>query len=455
MIDLRNRKNRLFAKLDSKDKRSSKAKKNIIASIFIKGIDTLTQLLLVPVTLGYLNQYEYGIWLTISSILVWINSFDIGLGNGLRNRLAEGIAQKRNNLARIYVSTTLVLLILLMSFISMIGLFVIHNINLYNLLGISEETVPNLIEILEMSFALFCFNFVVKFVGNVYQGLQLPAVNNMFVTLGHIISLILIYVLTKTTNGSLFLVALGYSISQPLVYVLAYPITFYKLYPFLKPSLKLFKFDYLKDLLSIGVRFFVIQLAGVILFSMSNIIISRKFGPNQVSLYNVAYRYFSIISMIVTILLSPMWTAVTDAHAQKNVAWIKKSLSQCRRILYGLLFAMLLMIVLSPLVFDIWLHNQIEIPTTLTILMALYIYLMAWSLCYSYFLNGMGLLRIQTYHTVVTALVFYPLCHFMGNLIGINGILLAMVLLLIPGLLLNIVQLHIYITNPNNKFWNK
>lgn len=75
------------------DKRSALLKKNIAGSFFIKGWNCIVQLLLVPLTLNCLNQYEYGIWLTINSILIWIDQFDIGLGNGLRNKLAESIAQ--------------------------------------------------------------------------------------------------------------------------------------------------------------------------------------------------------------------------------------------------------------------------------------------------------------------------------------------------------------------------
>lgn len=91
----------ILSTLSSGDERTIKVKKNILASVLIKGVDFLVYLLLVPVTLGYLNQYEYGIWLTLSSILMWINSFDIGLGNGLRNKLSEALAQMIRNYARV------------------------------------------------------------------------------------------------------------------------------------------------------------------------------------------------------------------------------------------------------------------------------------------------------------------------------------------------------------------
>lgn len=80
-------------KIFNGDERSVLVKKNIAGSVLIKGWSCVVQFLLVPVTLKCLNQYEYGIWLTISSILLWVDQFDIGLGNGLRNKLAEAIAR--------------------------------------------------------------------------------------------------------------------------------------------------------------------------------------------------------------------------------------------------------------------------------------------------------------------------------------------------------------------------
>ena len=55
-----------FKNISEQPSRSSKFKTNIIVSVFFKSADTLIYLLLVPITLGYLNPYEYGIWLTLS-----------------------------------------------------------------------------------------------------------------------------------------------------------------------------------------------------------------------------------------------------------------------------------------------------------------------------------------------------------------------------------------------------
>ena len=72
--------------------RSIKAKKNIAASFVIKGLSIAISLVMVPMTIHYINPTQYGIWITLSSIIGWFSFFDIGFGNGLRNRFAESIA---------------------------------------------------------------------------------------------------------------------------------------------------------------------------------------------------------------------------------------------------------------------------------------------------------------------------------------------------------------------------
>ena len=80
--------------LNSGHDRSIRAKKNVFISLGIRFIDILTGLILVPVSLNYLDPQRYGIWLTIESIVGWFILFDIGLGNGLKDKFAEAVRRK-------------------------------------------------------------------------------------------------------------------------------------------------------------------------------------------------------------------------------------------------------------------------------------------------------------------------------------------------------------------------
>ena len=91
-------------------KRSSRLQKNILVSFVAKGWSAVIVLLSVPVTLNCLGEYNNGVWLTISSIMLWIDQLDIGLGNGMRNKLAAYLAHGEKNRARMLVSSTFAML---------------------------------------------------------------------------------------------------------------------------------------------------------------------------------------------------------------------------------------------------------------------------------------------------------------------------------------------------------
>lgn len=442
-------------KLINGDNRTLKAKKNILASILLKGIDGLVYLLLVPVTLGYLNEYEYGIWLTLSSILMWINSFDIGLGNGMRNKLAIAIAKRDTERGRYYVSTTFFMLGLLMLAIVFVGSALEPFIDWYSILNATTSSVPHLNQIVYLSFAIFCFNFIFKIIGSVYLAMQLPAINNLLTVSGHLLSLIIISILTKTTDGSLLFVALSYSASPLLIYLIAYPLTFCKIYPYLKPSYKYFRKEYLKDLFNLGIQFFLLQLSSILLFSFANLLISHMFGPENVTPYNIAYRYFSLVPMVMNLILAPMWSATTDAFTKGDTDWIKKTIKYIHRILILVVVFLIIMVLASEHIYRIWVGSDVKISFELSSIMGLYVCIIVISMSYSSFLNGLGKLKLQTVNTISVSMLFLPLCYILGKYWAINGVVAGMCLLNLSGLILNYIQFNLVINNRAKGIWDK
>jgi O-antigen/teichoic acid export membrane protein len=412
-------------------------------------------LVLVPVTLNYLNPYEYGIWLTLNSILMWINTFDIGLGNGLRNKLAEALALNDKQKAKAYVSTTFFMLILIMLFLFIVFNIFSNIVDWYKILNVEKINVRNLYEIVIASFAFFCLTFIFKFIGNVYLALQLPAINNLLVLIGQVLSLIVIYLLTLFTKGSLLLVAIVYSAAPALIYMLSYPITFLFKYKFLAPSIRYFKFEHLRSLMSIGFKFLFLQLSGLVLFASSNIIITQYFGPKVVTPYNIAYQYFSVIPILFSILIAPMWSAATDAYTKGEMNWIKNSMHRIKRVLYYIAAAIVLMVIFSNIAYHLWIGKIIQIPISLSIIMGLYTYTIVWSQSYSSFLNGIGKLKLQSLNTVLAALFFFPLSLFLGKTLGIIGIALAMFTVNISGAILNTIQFNKIVSHKAYDIWNK
>lgn len=439
----------------SKDARSSLLKKNIYFSFLIKGWSGVVQLLIVPITLLCLGNYENGIWMTISSILIWMDSLDIGLGNGLRNKLAAQLASDEKEKARESVSSTFFMLIFIMVPTSLLLMSAIRIFDFYNILNVDNNMVANLNEALIVAILFVSTTFIFKFTGNVYLGMQLPAINNALVVGGQTLSLVGVYILHLLDIHSLTAVAFVYTASPTIVYLTAYTITFNVRYKWLRPSFSYFNKNAVKSLFNTGVKFFILQISGIILFASSNVIISRLFTPEMVTPYQVAYRYFSIVVMLFSIVAVPYWSATTDAFTRKDFEWIKKSRRNMNKIIYAIIAILTCMILCSGFAYKIWVGSKVHIPLELSIGMALYVFTIIYSLSYSYFLNGMGALKLQLYFTVLAAILYIPTALLISDRLGITGIIFALCLVNIPGAIINKIQFTKILSNTDNKIWNE
>ena len=446
-------------RIDNGKKRTRLLKKNIIFSFLMKGWAGVVQILIVPLTITCLGEYKNGVWLAISSFLLYTDSLDIGLGNGLRNKLAEYWAKGDMEKARQSVSSTFYTLILIMLPIAVTLLVLINTIDLYSLVNVSPDIIDDLREVYSISTILVCAHFVIKFIGNIYLGMQLPAVNNLLVVGGQTLALILLFILSKqqTTDNMLMWVAIANTLSPLIVYLIAYPITFNVKFPELRPSLKFFKKEMVGELLGLGFQFFILQIAGIVIFASSNFIISNVITPAQVTPYQVAYRYFSFTMMIFTVIGVPFWSATTDAYERGDFEWIKKSMKRLHLILIAITVLLAVMVIMADFVYQIWVGNKLTepIPLSLTIGMALYLLIVITSLCYSYFLNGFGFLRLQLITTIFSAIIYIPLAITLGHRFGTTGIVSALCLMNIPGLIVNMMQYNKIVNNTARGIWRK
>ena len=223
----------------SNNKRSNLIMKNVVASFFIKGWSALVTLLMVPLALKMLGVYSNGVWLTISGILLWIDMFDIGLGNGLRNVVANNIATGNTTKVREAISSTFFMLAAIIVPIFILLCFIILAFDMHEALGVDKHIIGQLDTILIIAIALSCCTFVLKSTGNFFMGMQLPAVNNLIVSLGQTLALALTFAAYLLGHHSLMTVVIA-NISAPLIiWLLCLPYTFIIKYPQFCPSIRL------------------------------------------------------------------------------------------------------------------------------------------------------------------------------------------------------------------------
>ena len=436
--------------------RSRKSIINIILAFGAKGITILTQLLIVPLTINYVNPTQYGIWLTLSSIIAWIGFFDLGFGNGMRNKFAEAKAKGNTDLARQYVSTTYFAI----GAIILCLLIVVQVLNLFlswpSILKVDPVYTKELRDVFAIITLFFCFNMVFKLFKSLLMADQKPGVGSWIDVVGQIFSLFAIYLLTIISDGSLLKLAIFYSgiptITIMIVSAYAYRFTSYKQYA---PRFKYVKKELIKDILSIGVQFFIIYLCMLVIFQIINVVISRELGPDAVTEYNIAYKYFNIAYSVMTIILTPFWSAFTDAYHNNDFGWMRKTKSALEKIWLCELIAVAAMVVIAPWFYKIWIGDKVSIGTMLTIGMAVFLLVQSIGAVYMNLINGVGTVRIQLIVYIVFAVISWPLMQYSCRSFGLVGILVAPSMAYIVQAILGKIQIEKILNRTNTGIWNK
>ncbi|WP_114751711.1 oligosaccharide flippase family protein [Pleomorphovibrio marinus] len=421
--------NNFLLLLKSGHERSVKAKKNILASFLIKGTSILISLMLVPMTINYVDSTRYGIWITLSSLIAWFSFFDIGFGHGLRNKLAESIAKNQFALAKKYVSTTYAILSAIIGIVLILFFLINPFLEWSTLLNTPPELSGQLSVLVLFVFTFFCLEFVLKLLTTILTANQEPAKGSLFNLLASCLSLIVIFTLTKTTSGSLIYLGIALSAS-PVIILLASSIYLYGgKYKAFAPNIKSIDFSLSRDLMGLGIKFFILQIGAIILFSTNNIIITQLFGPEQVTPYNIALKLFSVVTMGFGIVATPLWSAFTDAYVKNEIEWIKGTIKKLKMVWLAFLLASIVLLFLSPILYDLWIGDKVKIPFSLSLVMTLYVGATNFQTIYVFFLNGIGKIKLQLILVCVTALINIPLAIAMGKLFGTEGIVITNVII--------------------------
>lgn len=425
-MKIQNIKDKVNAYFTKGDERSIAVKKNIAASLVLKCISILVSLQVVPLTIGYVNPTKYGIWLTLSSIIAWLSYFDLGFAHGFRNRFAEAKAKGDIKLAREYVSTTYVVLFLLFSVILLITLVMNNYLDWSGILNIDYIYKDELSLVFGILACFLCLNIVASVFTTMLAADQKPALASLVNTSGQILAFACIYMLTKTTTGSLSALAVAFS-GIPCLFLLVFSIIIFqtKRYKIVAPSLHSIRFSLTRSILGLGGQFFVIMISMLFIFQFINIILSRVQGPEAVTQYNIAYKYFNVLNMVANIILTPFWSAFTDAYTKKDYDWMRSVLKKLEKLWLLCIPALLLMVICSGFLYQWWIGDSVVIPFSLSVCMAIYVLFQTGGNVYMYLINGTSKVRLQLVVYLLFAFISIPLMEYCCKHYGIKGILIV------------------------------
>lgn len=455
--NLKERLENIYKKIGIKSVRSRNISNHVLLSFLYMGGGVLANYLLVPLTMNYLNNKDYGLWLTLISFISWFSFFDIGLGNGLRNKFAEAKAIENKELIKGYISTAYYTISLII--IGLIILFLAFNffINWSYLFNISSARERDLKILIPVVFIFFCLQMILKLITTIYIADQNHSMQNKVQFYTQFLSLVLIWVLIQTAKKSLLIFGLVFSFLPVFILLIINIIAFSGKYADVRPCYSFCKKEYLSDIFGVGISFFIIQIATIVLFSTDNLIITRLFSPEDVVPYNVAFKYFSILSIGYSILVAPYWSSFTEAYFSNDIVWIKKSIKNVTKIWLMVPVVLTIMIICAEKFYAIWLGKKVEVSLFLNVTMALFVAMTTFNMVFINFINGVGKIRLQLFTSIVSIIINIPVSIFFAKYLnlGIGGVMLGTCFCLLYSVILRPLQTYKIITNTAKGVWNK
>lgn len=428
---------------------------SIALSFIFKTIGVAVNVISIPITIHYVKPEQYGIWIVLSTLAAWMSFFDVGLSSGLRNKYIEAKVNNDYESARSYISTTYAILLVLFMIAAII---IISLINILNIGDILNTSILNESELKTLAIIItiyVCFQMILKTISYIMIADLKSHWVCFYDMLAQIISLLIILYLINTNQTSLRSLALAVGVPYLSILVLISIMMFSGRYKNISPNIKHIRYKYGKELLRLGAKYFIIQIGTIVLYQTTSVIISNTAGPVTVTSYNVAYKYYSIIILVSTIVLTPMWSAFTEAYNLRNYEWMLSTKNKIEKLWYVLVVIIVIMLIGSSYSYKMWVGGTVLITSEINILVAIYIVIFSRHILYIYIINGIGKIDMQLYLYIIVCISYIPSALIIAKIYQVEGIIVINSLIVLFQAIISQIQVNKILNKKAYGLWNK
>ena len=428
--------------LDVSKERTRNYLYQIKGAVVYKAASMLASFLAIPMMIRYLGQEQFGVWSTLLTVMSWIVLFDLGVGNGLRNKVAEALARNDKTQAANYIASgysLIGLISLLLWTVSTIAAFFVPWQTVFNTQIISETTLCITVQVVIFFIVL---NFWVGLISPILGAVQKTAITALGQLISNVLALCFVYLLTETTDATLTYLALAYGFSLVIANI-TLTLWFYKSQPELRPKPYL-EIQHISPLLAVGLQFFTIQIAVLVIFTTDKILITQLFGPEYVTQYDVVFKLLSIITFVHSLISAPLWSAYTDAYHRNDMRWIRRMLNKQLAIFVGIIVATFVMCYFIKQLILMWIGEELNISQPLIFSLGVFVLVSTWNNIYAMIVNGIGEISLQLHTSFIAMLINIPLAILFVKYfdMGLSGVVLATVVSLSLAAVVLPIQVH-------------
>ena len=383
----------------------------------------------VPLTIGYLGAERYGAWVTIVSVIIFLSITDFGLAASLTNALGKAQAEDARALGQRLVSSALLMLSLIALAILIAGNALAPRIaallfpNLQSPVA-RAEIVPAVM----IALSIFALNLPLLVSSRVLAAHQESALANLWNIAGSLGNLAALLVVIWFRGGLPWLVfgCFGFGLAANIACA-AWLFGFHK--PWLRPNLGVVDSVLVRSLFYDGWKFSVIGVGWMVNWQTDNMVIAHFLGAAQVTPYAVTFSLFAIASGLQTLAYPNLWPAYTEAYAQGDYEWIRKTLRSNFKFSFLTTIAIVgFLTIFGSGIIRLWAGAAAVPPFSVIVWMGLWRLMLSTLLVGSCLLNATGHLKGMTIYGTVTAVLNLTLSILLAKIYGISGVIAGTVI---------------------------
>ena len=383
-----------------------------------------TTLVSLPLALRYLGAERYGVWATIISIAVWVNLLDLGITNTLTNHISSAFALNDKASAARYFTNALALTTGLAAIAGAAFAFLLPHVNWIALLNVGPNV--HAVEVrstIAVAVGLMLLGLPCNLATRLLAGYQELHRSNFAMCGGALAGVagLALGVMLRVTMPVLFVLSAGCLTLTNLVLLLA-TVAWSKSWLLPRPSL--LDAGVMKELLSSGSSFFLIQVAGVIVLSSDNVIVSHYLGAAEVTPYSVTWRLVGLTALLQSLIFPALWPAYTEAYARGDYTWVRRTFAIVMKgtIMLNLVFAAVL-VVFGRALIRLWAGPAAVPSNSLLIVMVLWSLISGCMSVESCLLAALNRVREQAVLSMLAAALNVALSIMLVRYIGSLGVI--------------------------------
>lgn len=411
------------------DGRLARLFKGGASGVVAKVVAVLVNAIGLPITVRYLGPEQYGFWVTISTTVTMLTVFDLGIANTLVNCISRAYAEQSDDMAKRYYATAFWATLVIATALGLVGAFGWHFIDWGKLFGLSDPVMARNAGICAaISYVYFLLTLPLGLASKVMGGYQRVPIANTFTIISSVLGLAAI-ILVVQTRGSVVALMAAFCAAMLSGTVLLNLWMAFRHEPHIRPSPQRVRLSLVREIMSQGMLFFILQLSGLVVFNTDNLIIAHFLGAEQVTPYAVTWKLVSYSSVLQSLLIPSLWPALSEAYVGRDLVWIR---STYRRIMRATVLtvtsAALFLGFTGRWIIRLW-AGSVAVPDRVLLWsMCFWIVLLAITVNQGALLAATEQIKLQAIYSSVGAAVNLVLSIVLVQRLGVIGVLLGTII---------------------------